>query len=1016
MAQGGLDRAFDRLMGDLAGLPAGDRARVPARLWTFCGEPGAPTALRALVAAHAHLLSRGGAADLLQLAASQGAGSPLTEAALRWAERRWRAPLLVRLGASAELDEAALATPGARPGWAGRAGLADQAGLPEKPGQRPRSARVRALEVGPLAGAQIVPGGAYLLTLGEHGATLWDVASGARRLELGPARVAASFPSGNELLLAHGAEVRRVSIPSGKHRWQATASGEVRALAIRPDGGRVAAATGDGLIELRESQRGRRTATLEGHPGRVTGLAFSPDGLRLASGASDGLVRLWSTERGTVDAKIHVARGWQGEAQLDVSFAPDGRALLVVALHEEVSVWELPSLERRASLPLGYHDRAAFDAPSGRLALLTTGPSARDDDLLELRGIDGARLARLALPKPNHAEALALLSPGTSVVVLDRAGHGAIYDLGRGVDREPTPARAHEGAIDAISVSARGDRVVTVGRRSEATGGQIDVRVWDGDGGEAVADVGGGSVSVDDVLLSADGSLALTWSRLDSGLSVWGLRRGVRKHTRLLGHADQVLDAALHPDGQRVVSASRDGTLRLWDMGSRKPLLTMGNSQGSIERVALHPDGLRLAEAGQGGREEGEVRLWDLRSGEPLGSVYLYAERARALAFSAGGVLLAGSGDGHLVAFNVDDGSCVVELDAHPAEPVTWVGFAGRSSVPMSSTALELAIWDVTTGQARLRVPLGGKAFRVDPTGRVLALFGSPSIHSRSLELVDLQTGAPLAAWQTDAPVVSASFGPGGLVAAGDDRGNLYLLKLLPDGTDTTLLDAPVAPVASTTRKRREAQAPRRARTGPGRALPHLGRLGPEELQLPGPHPLDGQHPQLRARPAPRREAPRLAPRRQHAVARHDDRKRVAAQRMPHGARGASGTNARRHLAVRERRPRRYRPGHLVDLPLEGADPPPVERDRTQVDGLPSEQRHDRCDRLLHGRRRRLRGCPGKPREDPRPRLRLVPFGKLNAGDAPVSPDEPTHAEHRVEQGKFEHLHRRSPLARTTLT
>ena len=103
-------------------------------------------------------------------------------------------------------------------------------------------------------------------------------------------------------------------------------------------------------------------------------------------------------------------------------------------------------------------------------------------------------------------------------------------------------------------------------------------------------------------------------------------------------------------------------------------------------------------------------------------------------------MLLVGSADGRLCAFNIDDGSCVLDLDAHPLGPVSWVGFAGSSSVPMSGTSQELAIWDVTTGEPRHRAPLGGRAFRVDPSGTRLALFGSPSMPVRALELVDLET------------------------------------------------------------------------------------------------------------------------------------------------------------------------------------------------------------------------------------------------------------------------------------
>jgi WD40 repeat protein len=38
------------------------------------------------------------------------------------------------------------------------------------------------------------------------------------------------------------------------------------------------------------------------------------------------------------------------------------------------------------------------------------------------------------------------------------------------------------------------------------------------------------------------------------------------------GHTDTVENAAFSPDGKRIVSASDDGTLRLWDAATGHPI------------------------------------------------------------------------------------------------------------------------------------------------------------------------------------------------------------------------------------------------------------------------------------------------------------------------------------------------------------------------------------------------------------------------------------------------------------
>jgi hypothetical protein len=59
----------------------------------------------------------------------------------------------------------------------------------------------------------------------------------------------------------------------------------------------------------------------------------------------------------------------------------------------------------------------------------------------------------------------------------------------------------------------------------------------------------------------------------DKTLKVWDLASG-RAEATLEGHADRVTACAVTPDGSRVVSASADGTLKVWDLQAGECLLT----------------------------------------------------------------------------------------------------------------------------------------------------------------------------------------------------------------------------------------------------------------------------------------------------------------------------------------------------------------------------------------------------------------------------------------------------------
>lgn len=77
----------------------------------------------------------------------------------------------------------------------------------------------------------------------------------------------------------------------------------------------------------------------------------------------------------------------------------------------------------------------------------------------------------------------------------------------------------------------------------------------------------------------------------------------------LRGHAGEITDLAITPDGNRLASASLDGTVRIWDLKTGLEVLTLDEHAGGVEGLAFSPDGRRLASA----NHDGTIRIWDAR-------------------------------------------------------------------------------------------------------------------------------------------------------------------------------------------------------------------------------------------------------------------------------------------------------------------------------------------------------------------------------------------------------------------
>lgn len=617
----------------------------------------------------------------------------------------------------------------------------------------------------------------------------------------------------------------------------------VQALAATPDGRLLVSASWDRTVRVWDLRTGRVVHVLEGHEQYVESVAVTRDGTRAVSGSVDGTVRVWDLTLGVMTDVLYV-----GEPVVDIAVHPDGERL-AIAIPSRVLVRSLEP--GRVSMVVAEDDaertfdRAGISAMSGKFGMtfmgnerdivslavapnggrLFTGRIGGTLEWWDLTG-KGARSGTFTDEEVGNSGAhrgpvwaIAPTPDGTAVVSGGEDGAARIWETGSG-NRRCTLA-GHDGPVHAVAVTPDGSGVVTASR-------DTTVRVWDPSTGAQVGVLRGHGNGVYSAVALPGGSLIASGSE-DRTIRVWPRPEPVSSDDEdqpiiLRGHEEGVMSLAALADGtDRVVSASQDRTLKIWDVQTRTAVLTLEGHVADVLGVATTPDGHSIVSAGDNtlrvwdtatgnevarwrahflgancvavtttgdrvlsGGAEGTVKLWDLDAhtllrqfdvGSPVLAVALSADGTRALAGTADGVVL-------LLEL---DGGTATPTGPHDRGFVRSVAFVrdGRWAVAGGRDGVT-TVWDPASGTTAWELDAGH-----GPVGALLELADGTLAASSvdgSVVLWNLESGEAFKTIQAhDGPVGAlAALDDGRIVTGSGDR-TLRVLQL----QDSTEAEAP---------------------------------------------------------------------------------------------------------------------------------------------------------------------------------------------------------------------------------
>ncbi|MFH0795168.1 MAG: hypothetical protein V2A74_14180, partial [bacterium] len=480
-----------------------------------------------------------------------------------------------------------------------------------------------------LQSVDISPDEAKVATGSSDGtARIWDAATGnlLRTLNHTSAVYAVAFsPDGTKLLTGSSdGKARTWNVATGSQILEfAGHTSRINAAAWSPDGSMFVTGSDDETAILWNADGtppitpaanvathgavGPIVLTFTGHTAPIESVAISSDGTKILTGASidlsdiDNTAKLWNAQTG---ALIRTFSGHTDRLE-SVAFSPDASRILTGSFDQTAHLWNAAT-----GSVVRVYDRHTLEAysvdVSPDLSMVATG--TRNNTVRLWNAATGDEIARLQDGNSSFAwdiSALAFFSDGQRLVTGSADSRVRVWNLNtRQIVQRFQP---HTQAINDLDLSPDETKVLTASedkyvRLTDIITSQVLLGlIYD-----APVDIAG-FLPDGKRIFAAQRSIGTAYILRIDPLPPVGVAQ--------LQHGTNPLGAvAVSPDGHRIVTCSRDGSVALWNGDTFNYIRDLSGHGAGVISAAFSPDGKLLLT----GDENQLAILWDVESGQPL--------------------------------------------------------------------------------------------------------------------------------------------------------------------------------------------------------------------------------------------------------------------------------------------------------------------------------------------------------------------------------------------------------------
>lgn len=406
----------------------------------------------------------------------------------------------------------------------------------------------------------------------------------------------------------------------------------VYSVRFSPDGTQIATGGGDWSIRIYTTETGKQIKEIVKHKRIVTSVAWSPDGKLLASGSYDKSIKLWDTQNWQ---ETKTLTGHQGGVS-GVVFRKAGNTLLSTSFDQTIRSWYTSGKGIRTYSGHKQGITSIALHPSSNFFITTSNDKTvrfwRFSGTQDSSRTDHTGITTSACYTSDGAYAYTASEDGTYREWLLASPRRAAYT-------------STQQGVTALAWHPKNTSFATSSRDNT-------VKVWDsktyGSKRLYYRD------DTEQVRYDSTGKYLGILVRKD-GLVLYDT--GSKKNVRTIKPQDKE-DAFIrfdfHPNGQSVITASKDTQLRVWNTADGKLSDILKGHKKPISAVRYSADGALLLS----GSEVGQLKLWSSADGTTIKSWEGHKQRVTSIAFAPKAPYVATtSEDGKIKVWSTQDGT-----------------------------------------------------------------------------------------------------------------------------------------------------------------------------------------------------------------------------------------------------------------------------------------------------------------------------------------------------------------------